>query len=132
MHTIARTVLLASLVLSPLTVSADEINCAQIQLDAFLTSSGQIGVQAPTYQGGTDVLFTPVEPGQCFYEGAVESMKASCVSLFEEHPDNPLDGSTKTVALPSGPNCPQELEVAVSKLRKRVRTLRRKLYRRER
>lgn len=111
------------------TAAADEIMCAEIQLDSYITSTGEIGVLMP---GPIDEepVRQIVQPGECFYDGALQAMRSTCAALGETvSPTEPGDYPSIGLPVPDVAASPAELRARVSQLRKRVRTLRQRLHR---
>ena len=115
--------------------SADEINCAEVQLDSFLTSTGKLGVMMPMPTEGTESHFVEVGPGECFYEGALSIMRETCSgfgsSASKDEPAGPVLSRGATGLQPEAAS-QEELLQTISRLQRRVRFLRQQLHRYER
>lgn len=127
---------------------ADEINCAEVELDSFMTSTGQVGVLLPTGDDGAPEYAT-VQPGECFYDGALRRLKEMCsgfpdpgssdpgggdISIWDEVPQMDDSSTTFTPRFGDAPkaNTVRQMRESITKLKRQVRILRRKLYRRGR
>lgn len=143
-----------ALVLSLLATSAvqlaraDEINCAEIELDSFMTSAGQVGVLLPAGEDGSPEYAT-VHPGECFYDGALRRLKDMCWGFSDPGSSEPGGGEfpiweevpqmedSSTIFTPrfgdaAKASTVKQMRESITKLKRQVRILRRKLYRRGR
>ena len=122
---------------------AESFYCARYYPDAFLSSTGKLGIFLPAPLG-EKAEYTEVEPGECFYDGALRDMKEMC-ALINDLPESrpPADGGddssvedpiedefTPELGQPDSLKPIRNLMTSIAKLKKRVRTLRRKLHRR--
>ena len=127
---------------------ADEIVCAEIQLDSFITSTGHVGVLFPTGIDGSPE-YSEVQPGECFYDGALRKLKDMCSGFIDPSDGDPGDSGlpdweeipqmedSSNVYTPMFGDAPkvdtvQNMRASIAKLKRQVRILRRKLYRRGR
>jgi len=124
----------------PTIARSESFYCSRVVHESLITSTGKLGVLRPT-PADEAPRYTEVEPGDCFYDEAIRDMREMCAILSElpegrqppgaEEPsfegpfeiDSPSDSDE-----PDSLESVQKLKASVAKLKKRVRTLRRKLH----
>lgn len=121
---VAATLTIASL-LFPAISQADEVYCPAVRATAHLTSEGDLGVNIGQPLGEPPV-FEPVEPGDCFYDAALEDMKSVCGAFIED--PSSVDSGVEDGGVPQSK---AQMRQAISRLKKRVRSLRRQLLKRQ-
>jgi hypothetical protein len=119
---IARASTLALLLVAA-NAQADEIYCPAVRGTAHLTSQGELGVSLSVPLDGPPI-FEPVSPGDCFYDAAAQVMQSACGAFLEDPGsigDEPVDGEVA--------QSKAEMRRAISRLKKKLRSLRRQISR---
>lgn len=122
---LAAVALASCLTAATVTAQADEIYCPAVEATAHLTSQGELGVNIGHAEGEPPV-FESVNPGDCFYDAALQNMRSVCGAFLED--PGSIDSS---LGDGSPPQSKAEMQQAIVRLKRRVRSLRRQLFRQQ-